>query len=489
LDENELAALVERIRRTKYEKQTLEVKSAHNGAPERLYDTLSAFSNQDSGGTIVFGIAEQKNYELVGVYDAQRLAARIGEQCKQMTPIVRAVITVAEIDGRTVVSAEIPGIEFSERPCFYNGAGRIRGSYTRVGGSDEPMTEYEVYSLDAYRKRIKEDMRIVDGVTLKDLDDNKLARLILAVKADKPQLARLPDTEIAERIGIIKNGKPTLTGLLTVGVYPQGLMPQLSVTAVVVPGVEVGETGADGERFTANKRFCGTIGEMLDEARLFVARNMKVKTIITEGKRLDKEEYPLNSVREVILNALMHRDYGIRTEGIPVRLLMYNDRMEVISPGGLYGQLTVDTLGNGRADTRNPTVAATLEALGLAENRFSGIPTVRREFKDAGLPEPKFQNARDRFIVTFYNGQNIQTEIKSAQITAPTVPLFATDEEKILTFCNTPRTRAEIADLVSKTQYYTVKTFIEPLIAKGLLKLTIPSAPKSKNQRYIRGLL
>jgi ATP-dependent DNA helicase RecG len=165
-------------------------------------------------------------------------------------------------------------------------------------------------------------------------------------------------------LGVIKEGIPTLTGLLTTGKYPQGLIPQYSITAVVVPGYNMGETGESGERFIANKRFCGTINEMLDEALLFVGRNMRVKTIIEGGRRKDKDEYPLNSVREAILNALMHRDYSFRTEGAPIQILMFYDRMEIISPGGLFGRLTVDTLGKGRADTRNSCLASMLEILG-----------------------------------------------------------------------------------------------------------------------------
>lgn len=72
-----------------------------------------------------------------------------------MEPIVRPLLTVAEKDGKYFVSAEIPGVDLAERPVFYKGRGRLKGSYTRVGDSDEPMTEYEVYSYEAYRRSIR----------------------------------------------------------------------------------------------------------------------------------------------------------------------------------------------------------------------------------------------------------------------------------------------------------------------------------------------
>lgn len=75
---------------------------------------------------------------------------KVMEQCNQMEPKVRAVFTVTEIDGKNIVSAEIPPLDISERPCFYQAKGRIKGSYVRVGDADIPMTEYEVYSYEAY---------------------------------------------------------------------------------------------------------------------------------------------------------------------------------------------------------------------------------------------------------------------------------------------------------------------------------------------------
>lgn len=72
-----------------------------------------------------------------------------------MEPIVRPLITICEVDGKSVVSAEIPGIEITNRPCYYKGKGKVKGSYIRCGDSDEPMTDYEIYSYEAYRKNIK----------------------------------------------------------------------------------------------------------------------------------------------------------------------------------------------------------------------------------------------------------------------------------------------------------------------------------------------
>ena len=76
-----------------------------------------------------------------------------------MEPIVRPLLTVVQKDGKAFVSAEIPGVDLTDRPVFYKGKGRLKGSYTRVGDGDEPMTEYDVYSYEAYRKKYQDDIR------------------------------------------------------------------------------------------------------------------------------------------------------------------------------------------------------------------------------------------------------------------------------------------------------------------------------------------
>ncbi|MBQ3778291.1 MAG: ATP-binding protein, partial [Fibrobacter sp.] len=138
MQEKDLVSLVKQIQSNRCETQYLELKAAHEGCPKRLYDSLSSFSNQDEGGTIIFGVDEKLNYDIVGVYDAQDIQKKVNEQCKEMEPCVRPLFTVCTIDGKKVVSAEIPGVEIVHRPVFYKGIGRIKGSFVRVGDSDEP---------------------------------------------------------------------------------------------------------------------------------------------------------------------------------------------------------------------------------------------------------------------------------------------------------------------------------------------------------------
>jgi len=478
MQSEELLALVGKIQKLQCETQSVEVKSAHEGCPTRLYDTLSSFSNQDDGGTIVFGVNEEDNYSIVGVYNAQDLQKKVTEQCKQMEPLVRALFTVCDIDGKTVVSAEIPGIDIPERPSYYKGVGRSKGSYIRVGESDEHMSEYEIYSYDAFRKRIQDDLRVIENAKPALLDQEQIDKYLATVKKERKNLSdNVSDKEILELMGIISDGIPTLAGVLIFSKYPQGYLPQLCITAVVVPGTELGELGEDGERFIDNQRITGTIPEMLTAAVDFVRRNSRNKTIINDdGTRKDKAEYPLKAVREAILNALVHRDYSIHTENVPIRIEMYRDRMEIISSGGLYGRITIDSLGKVHPETRNAALANILELLYVTENRYSGIPTILSEFKAAGLPAPDFSVRRGEFIVTFKN--NIyKADYKNNR---------GVLNEDLLKFCETPRTREELETFTGFTRYYTMSKIVQPLLDDGVLKLTIPDSPRSRSQKYVK---
>ena len=223
-----LKKIVLNIKNIKTESQTIELKAAVYGCPTRLFDTLSSFSNQDEGGIIIFGVDEADNYIVKGVYDAQDLQKKVTEQCKQMEPAVRALFTVCEVDGKTVVSAEIPGVDISERPVFYKGVGRIKGSYVRVGEADELMSEYEIYSYEAFRKRTRDDIRTVENGKLTMIDEKRMNYYLSAVKSERKNLAEnVSEEEILELMGITNDGVPTLAGIMTFSKYPQGYFPQL----------------------------------------------------------------------------------------------------------------------------------------------------------------------------------------------------------------------------------------------------------------------
>lgn len=482
--EHELKSLIEKTMEFKAEGQTLELKAAEKGCPKRLYDTLSSFSNQDGGGIILFGIDEENDYKPVGVYDVHALQKSVAEQCQQMDPQVRAVFTACEVEeGRQVVSAEIPGMDLADRPCYYAGKGRLKGSYVRVGDADLPMTEYEIYSFEAFRKKYEDDIRSVERSSVNTLNQGLLGAYLAKMKLGRPNLAALGDQQICELMSIERAGVPTLAGVMLFSLFPQAYFPQLSVVATVVPGTEPGAIGLSGERFSDNRRIEGTLFEQVDGAISFVRANMKTPTVVdpATGKREDPSEYPIESIRELILNAVIHRDYSIHTEGKPIQIQMFDDRIEITNPGGLYGRLTVDQLGKVQPDTRNPVIATAMEAMGYTENRYSGIPAVRRIAKERGMPEPEFVDSRGEFKVILRKGEaSVDSGLSHGSLRGG----FSQKRKALIEYCSEYRTRSEIAQFLGVQQPYAIREYVVPLVNEGVMEMEIPEKPSSSKQRY-----
>ncbi len=477
MQETDLVNLIEKIQRQCCEGQQVEVKKAALGCPTSLYDTLSSFSNQDTGGTIVFGLDEEAGFAVTGVYDVQDLQHRVSQQCREMEPAVRALFTAADYGGKMVVSAEIPPVEPISRPVFYRGKGRVGGAFVRVGDADEQMTEFEIYNYESYRRHIKNDRRTIDEADTSLFDRDRLSDYIRSVKTGRPNLAALvADADIPEKVGIVRDGKPSLAGLMVFSRYPQLALPQLCVTAVVVPGREIGDDDA-GTRFIDNQQLTGSIPDMLEAAESFVMRSIRKKTVVTpEGKRHDAYEYPMKAVREAILNALIHRDYSPYTEDSPVRIAIYPDRIEISNKGDLYGAVPVTALGRIDIGTRNSFLVELLECLGQTENRNSGIATMRAECEAYNLPPPVFSVIHGEFKVVFRNSRPADDVVFDRSHA----------EETILAFCEVPRSRDELASFTGLNQSYTMSYLVRPLLLSGKLERTDPGAPKSPFQRFVR---
>ena len=275
------------------------------------------------------------------------------------------------------------------------------------------MTEYEIYKCISYREKVKDDLRPVVRATMKDLDEKLLNKFIENAKADKPKMAEFSNEEILMNYGVLTEVEdkifPTVAGIMVFGIYPQKFFPQWFVAAIVVPGFEIADLGEEGQRFDDNKRIEGNISEMYEETIGFLNRNMKVKVIISDktGLRIDITQYPKDVLREAISNMLIHRDYSQFKTGVYSMVTVYKDRIEFRNVGNLYGSNTLELLETRKAmEVRNETIVKLLETLGgIIENRHTGISTMQKKMKEANLPEPVFTNAREDFIVTFYNGE------------------------------------------------------------------------------------
>ena len=423
-DKNILNA-ISQVRQFKSETDKIEVKTASSGFPKKCYDTISSFANKN-GGIIIFGINEENNFESEDIYDVKDLQKQLSSLCSDsMEPKIRPNILPIKFEGKNILAIKIDELPQTEKPCYYKPKGLKGGSYIRVGDSDDLMTDYEIYSLESYNNHIIEDKRLNKNADIDDLNIENINDYINKIKIDKPNFSKNSFEKKLKICGIADNldGKmyPTLAGTLIFGEFPQSFYPQLFVACVHVPGKKLGDIGSYGERFIDNKRVEGTIEEMLEETMNFLRRNMKTSVIIDEnGKRINRTEYPLEALREAVANALIHRDYSAQTESAFISVYMYEDRIEIINPGALYGTNKLEKLGTDNImEARNPTIVRILEEKGsVIENRHSGIPTMKREMEKYNLPLPEFYEERGSFKVIFRNDSeknNIQQKVSSGQ--------------------------------------------------------------------------
>lgn len=488
----EVIEAIEYLRKYKTETNKLESKTASGGFPKKCYDTISSFSNK-FGGIIIFGINESNNFSIDGVYNLNDLQKQVSALCSDsMEPTVRADMLPFEYDGKELLAVKIDEIPQNKKPCYYKPKGMKNGSYTRIGDRDELMTDYEIYALQSYTDHIFEDTRPTKRATIDDLDKEELEIYINKIKINRPNFAKNDFNKCLKLSGITDNSLnqtyPTLAGTMIFGEYPQTFYPQLFVACVVVPGIELGDTGSLGERFVDNKRIEGTIEQMLEGTMSFLQRNMKTSVIVNDdGKRTDRTEYPMEALREAIANALIHRDYSTQTENAYISVYMYKDRIEIINPGALYGTNRIEKLGTATTmESRNPTLVRILEEKGsVIENRHSGIPTMLREMKKYGLPTPEFYEERDSFKVIFRNN-SVAIATQRATQRATQNNNYEEIRNKVVEFCREPKTSDEIRKYIGiETKSVLSRNIIKPLIKSKRLDYTNKNSVNAKNQKYI----
>lgn len=501
MNQKDIIEKIKFIEKFKTETVSIETKSALNGFPKKCYDTVSSFSNK-YGGTIIFGIDEENDFNITGVYDINDLQKQISALCSDsMEPVVRADFLPVEYKGKILLAVQIDEIMQNKKPCYYKPKGIIKGSYTRVGDRDEVMTDYEVYALQSYKDGIIEDIRPNKRATLDDLNREQLDVYLKKIKEEKVNFAKNSEEKILKLSGITDNNNdsiyPTLAGTMIFGEFPQAYYPQLFVACSVIPGKELGDKGSMGQRFDDNKRVEGTIEEMLEGTLVFLRKNMKTKIVINSqtGIRENIPEYPMEALREAIANALIHRDYSIQTENAYISVNMYDNRIEIINPGALYGNNKLDKLGTSTMmEARNPNIVRILEEKGsVIENRHSGIPTMIREMKNMKLPDPEFIEERGAFKVVFRNsydkidgvGEQVSEQV-SEQVTVQVKNKIEEYKEKVLVFCKDAKSAKEIRQFLKlSSRNYVNDNIIKPLLVDGLLDYTNKKCVNASNQKYI----
>jgi len=379
--------------------QQIEVKSAQGGYPENTAQTMSAFSNTPGGGMILFGIAEQQGFDVVGVYDAAECQQAASNTARTaLTPQRTVSSEVVVVDGKNVVVVHVPEADRGLKPIKLVKSGQ---AYIRMYDGDYRLSEAEEQILIAQRGHPHYDEQVVDGASRDDLDPVATAAYIDKRRSSSRRLSGMTDAEVLVRTGVLSSSgeHPTLAGLLALGIYPQQYFPSLAIQASL-HSQEGTERALDAQYIT------GSIPAMMEDCMDWVRRVTPTAVVSdnSTGAVVDLPTYPPIVVRELVANALIHRDLSPASANQPVTLrLTQGEQMLIANPGGLFG-LSVEGLGKAPSSLRNARLTDILQFTELRGQRVverlgSGIPAAQKALRDAEMAPLRFDDRGVRFTV------------------------------------------------------------------------------------------
>ncbi len=361
-----------------------------NPEAARLAETMVAFANAD-GGTIFIGLNEAGqvlDYTLDQDVESSLVKALV--MCR---PPVVTNWEQHELPGGMVVALKIA--RSPELHALSDGRVLIR-----AGRENRPLGGEAIRQLAATKSSGDFESEPVAGATLVDLDKALLDEY-MSLRAERGISLR-PGTlqdHLVDIGAMSEDGSPTVTGMLLFGKHPQAFLPQSGLIFVKFLGKEArGRDGLAG--YGRRVEIEGPLPRVIERTWNLVAEEMRVEAVVTGLRREEVPEYPSFAVREALVNAVCHRDY--RLSGRRVEVRMYEDRLEVISPGGLPGYITLDNIVEEHF-SRNPRVVAGLFQWGYIEELGLGIDRMIEEMLEHGHPAPDFEAKPYSFTVRLHN--------------------------------------------------------------------------------------
>ena len=416
--EEPLVQAIERLRAQHNDDADYEAKSCATTLSKSVWESVSAFANTD-GGTLLLGVDENKNFTVPPQFDADKTINQfvdgMGDGSKDGAKVVSPPpysIHRDTLDGAQMVSVQVHENDAAHKPCYVKSKSVSTGSYKRQDDKDILLSPTELFEMQNVYKPSEADRAPITDADRGDLDDATVAAIIDAHRDTKALRGAHSEMQQLERLNILdKKGHVRLAGVLIAGAYPQQFFPRLYVDVAVHPGINKSQ---DGEvRFLDRVQCDGRLQEMVDDAVKAVLRNLRTYSLIEGTGRRDVPEIPTTVLREAIANAVVHREYDALFRNDPVNIDIYSNRVEISSPGGLWGGKTLQNLANGVSRCRNATLMQLLQKTPLirgdndgsaVEGQGSGIQFMINRMKELSLAQPDFQPTFDRFRVILYRG-------------------------------------------------------------------------------------
>ncbi len=332
---------------------------------DKLAYELMAFSNA-RGGVLIIGIADRTgNIIGLSVADIGRLNQMIGSVIRdKIKPLIYPIVTIKNISGNKILVIEVS--EGISKPYDVNGV-----YYTKAGSDKRIISQEELRRLFAESKKLYADEEIVNGTNITDLNQQLFD--IYLEKANKNIFSKLKKGElnlatILENQMIMKNNQLTLAGNLIFGIKPQQLNPSFFINCCYFNG---NDTSVN--RFISKQRIKGTFEKLYDDSLRFITSNLQNKQVEENFNSNGVPEISHEIIGELLVNALIHRDYYINSS---IKIFIFHNRLEIISPGKLTNSLTIENIKNGRSICRNPILDSICENILPYSGYGSGIKRV-----------------------------------------------------------------------------------------------------------------
>ena len=357
----------------------------------RLAEVLAAMANAD-GGTVLIGLRPDGTVSDSATADLDALLARAQSLCR---PPVAVTWRTLELAGGEVVAITASRGRSPHRLSD----GRV---LVRSGARNRVLSPGEAHQLEMARGGISFEEQPVPGASVDELDP-AIVEEYTAKRAERaPRGERLSGDDLLVEAGALGlDGLPTTAGVLLFGRRPQRFVEQSSVVFVRFSGLDPrGPGGLPG--YGRREELTGPLARIIEGAWRVIWEEMRHEAVIPGLAREERPEYPPFAVREALVNAICHRDYSIK--GLRVEIRMFDDRLEIISPGGLPGHITLDNIVEEHY-SRNPRIVRGLYYWGYIEELGLGIDRMIEEMLQAGHPAPEFTSKPHSFTVTLRNAR------------------------------------------------------------------------------------
>lgn len=467
------------------ESKTLEFKRDASSL-DSILKAVIAFANT-AGGIVLIGVEDDGT--IVGLNNPGKEQEKIVNSiANRIKPFLSPDFSIITVKDKQVLVIQV---DYIPAPYYLADKGEAAGVYVRLGNTNRAVSEEVVSEIKRAAHHPFFDKIPCDNTTESDLDMDLIHRTFAKhhIQIDTAKLLSIGilvqkgKRVVASNAGVILFGKPDVR---------QQFFPFAEVRCARFAGTTRAE-------FIDRLDIEGGILSAIEEVPKFIRRNTKMAGKFGAMRRQDIPEYPVDGIREALTNALVHANYEIT--GTRFFIAIYDDKLEIQNPGIMPPGMSIDQFKAGVSRIRNPVIARVFGELDLIEEWGSGYKRIKESCQKNGYPEPMWEEYGTVMRVTFYPHSDIATQIdasetgrhqvgtKSATSQHPVIEKeldFDTAAQKLSVFCAKARTMNEMVNFLGwKDRAKFRKRFIDPLIEKGIIEMTIPDKPQSSNQRYV----